>query len=287
MIAKPFEVCVPAAEFDLMVRTLMKVENSGLTVRVRRDRMEAFTLSQDSSSVLVYACIDLLREIPEIEPDGEVELWVKTLDKFKRLLTPHLLARRQEERRIETKCADGSAPEPNRYDEFRFTAKDNYIYHASPLVRGAKFLLGEFPARADVMAKRVGPAWFERFKVVARFPMTLASVGQVLKNGDFAAGVEKAYINLDGQDVVFEVDDKTRTSSDSISMKVSELEWGEIEPNRFIVPMKSLAMLTLDGGSPASFMPACNGNGRGASIVLVEQKTGPLYIKYLVNGKKE
>lgn len=299
MIKKTFDVTVTTEDFAQMVSTLMNVENTGLTLRVYKDRIEAFTITQDNSSVLVFSELKLVEPIAALEENEDVELWIKDLNKFNRLLKQQQSFAAARARAIDAKVREQKAMNlqqeaatnynlyTNEYSHFKFTVKDNYILHSSKVVRSAKFLLGEMPARADIMGRRIGKAWFERFGVQGSFLLSASNLALMLKNSDFAAAAEKVYINQDGNSVVFDVNDKTKASSDSISMAIATMEQGEIETDKFIVPLKSLTILTLSKDQPSLVEMATNGNGNNrTAMVLVSTRSGSLFTKYLVNCKK-
>lgn len=300
MISKAFEVTVSTEEFELMIKSLMSVENSGITIRVYKDRLEAFTITQDSSSILIFTRLKLSKEIENFGEDEKVELWIKTLDKFRRLLGHQRDYKRMKDKENEVvlkeaareAAAKGETPAPmilpNPYDTFTFKVKDNYILHNSDKIRSAKFLLGEFPARGDIMARKVDDAWFDRFKVQAKFAFGIQELGVLLKNSDFAAGVEKVYFSTEGDTVIFDINDKEKQSSDSISMAITKLLEGEIENDKYILPLNSFRLITIHHSTPAIFMPAVYSNAANSSAMVVsEQIVGNLQIKYLLNGKKK
>lgn len=114
------KVTVSSKEFHTFILSILNVDRSGVSLKLHRDYIEALVLSEDNSSIILYTKLNI---IEQCGVEDEMVIHIKDLTKFQRLL------------------------DMNDGETFTFMIKNNHVYFENSMVKGAKFMLADRPSR--------------------------------------------------------------------------------------------------------------------------------------------
>lgn len=212
---------VSSKEFGTFLKAVENINNNGVKVKVHKDYLEAITMTDDNSSVILYARIVIINseDIPQ-EIEGET-INVKDFKKFKLMLGM------------------------NTEDTFRFTVKRNAVYFKNDKIRSAKFTLGEH--MMDVKGK-ITAEWFSEFPRTMKMKATRQEISQIVSLSKFTSNdADKVYFTSDDDgNLIADVNNYSISNTDNVSVVVGKADEGKINDN-VIVKVKSLELLTFGG----------------------------------------
>lgn len=252
---------VSSREFGAFLRAVESVNGNGVTINVHKDYLDAISLSDDNSSVILYARIVLVNavEIPD-EAVGEA-INVRDFKKFKILLTMN----------------EG---EPT----FKFTLSGNKIYFHNGKVRSARFFLGEIPMASK---SRITPEWFNHFKKEMTMRTTRREIANIVNLSRFSStDADKVYFTTDAEgNLEAKVDNLDMANTDNVQIVVGKVDSGAIK-ERVIVRVKTLEMLSFGGDDIVLETADIGQNGRAQEIMFISYVNENVAIKYLLNSMR-
>lgn len=253
---------VGTEDFRSFLSSLSSIVAGGVSLKIHADGyMDALALSDDNSSVILYTRILLINE-PEFE--GEfTELHIKDLGKMLKLLDMH----------------EGEV--------FEFSIRHNYLYYESEYFKkGAKFMLGEHPARA--VNSRITPEWFNKFEMNCKMNLSIQDVKKLLRVTNLASSdVEKIYFYQDKEsgEIIADINDRDKANVDCIAVSFGKPEEGELK-SQVIIRIPTLAKLKF-GGENLIFETSSIGKGSTmAEVMFLSYINENVMVKYLLNTQK-
>ena len=247
------KVTVSSKEFQTFISSILNVDRSGVTLKLFQEHIEALVLSEDNSSIILYAKLNILEQSGI---DDEKEIHLKDLTKFQRLL------------------------DMNNNETFTFTIKDNHVYFENETVKGAKFMLADRPSR--VINARVSVSWFNGFVKKSRMKIDKATIKKVIQCSSFTSDdANKVYLYQDENKVVAEINDRTKNNLDTMSIYIGELEDGSLD-GKVIVNVNTLSRLFLS--DEMTFETSTIGQGVSQTeIVFLSFTNDNVSVRYLLN----
>lgn len=208
------DITVPTREFVGFVQSILQVYRGGCTLNIHRDYIDALILSEDNSSIILYAKIALL---VNSRPDEDVSLNIRDLNKFILL-------------------SDFA-----KLDVFNFSIQQNYVYYKNKHVRQAKFILDEIPARK--VNKNINVEWFQRFQPYFQTMIGRSNLKEISRMSMFANDSDKVYIYEENGAIVAELNDRQKSNIDSINLTLTDQYQGHIL-DKIILDINSLSALS-------------------------------------------
>lgn len=163
-------VKVSSKEFQTYISSVLNVDRSGVSLKITNDYIESLVLSEDNSSIILYAKLNIL-EIDGLEGD-QIVVHVKDLTKFQKLL------------------------DLNRDETFTFKINDNHVYYENGEVVGAKFMLSDRPSKQINAA--VSVEWFNKFVKTSKMTVNKAAIKKIIQCSSFTSDdANKVYLYED------------------------------------------------------------------------------------------
>lgn len=213
------KITVSTKEFQTFISSISGVFKGGATLKIYKNYIECIACSEDSSSIIVCSKVHILNEDEINLANNETyEINVPNLQKFMKLLSM------------------------NEEETFTFEIKNNYIYFRNSKVTGAKFILDDLPAQK--IPKHVTAKWFDNFQSTYRTKLDKNQIKEILHIASFADGSNKVYFYKNENGLVAELNDRTISNIDNISLLVSSDGEGTID-DKVIIAVDSLSSLNL------------------------------------------
>lgn len=271
------KITVSAKEFQAFISANNNINHKGCTFIIKKNCIEALTLSEDNVSVVLFSTINILnpedikdedltgtvyneRTHKNEELTGEKRIFIKDLIKFQRLL------------------------DMNELDTFTFEIKNNYIYFKSTKVSGAKFFLGD-----ENIAKASRKYSSKLFTMMKRdFKMTVnkAVIKQIIQASSFVSStVAKVYFYENNGTILAEVNDKKLSDVDNLTIPIGTEFTGKLY-GKAIIAMPSFSSLYLT--DEVIIENALNGSvTNGTEIIFMTMQYEGVTLKYLLNSLKD
>lgn len=244
-------ITVPTKEFVGFIQSILQVYRGGCTLNIHKDYIDTLILSEDNSSIILYAKIMTLGNT---KPDEVISINIRDLSKFV-LLT-----------------------EFSKDSEFDFDILRNYIYYQKYNIKEAKFILDDTPARK--INKNINVEWFEKFKPHFNTVINRNDLREVSRLSMFAHDSDKVYIYEEDGAIVVELNDRQKANIDSIRFDLSKDYGGHII-DKIILDINSLSALSsLDENI---FMEASKIQNHEALFFTIRR--GGVLLKYLFASK--
>lgn len=206
-------VTVSAKEFAIFLKALINVYHGGISLTLHETHIDALVLSEDNSSIMLYATMYRLDKGHK----EDTTIHVKDVNKFNLLMSMN-----------------------GKEETFTFKVRNNAIYFENTKVSGAKFFLDENPSRK--IAKRITADWFNNFKSHFSAEIQPSLIKDVTSLSKFANSTEKVYIYEKDGVIVAELNDLEKTNVDNISIKLLDYYDGHIE-TKIILALDSLSTI--------------------------------------------
>ena len=253
------KISVSAKEFYTFISAISNVFRGGATLKIYKNYIECIACSEDSSSIIVCSKIHLLNENDINLANGEsYDINVPDLQKFTKLLSM------------------------NEEPTFTFEIKNNYIYFKNNKVRGAKFILDDIPAQK--IPKHVTAKWFDNFKTNYTVELDKTQIKEILQIASFADGSDKVYFYQEDGKLIAELNDRTISNIDNVSLMVSDKGEGTIN-DKVIIAVNSLSALVLNTPSIKLEVVSVGNKIKSFEALLFTVVSEGILVKYLFNSK--
>lgn len=209
-------ITVSSKEFQTFISSILNVDRRGATLKIFPDYIECLILSEDNSSIILYAKLNALDITGYTET---TEIHVKDMTKFQKLLSM------------------------NEGDTFTFSIENNSVQYESDLVVGAKFMLAE---KSNLLINsRINVEWFNSFEMTSRMVLNKEVIKRIIVCSSFTSDdAKKVYLYQDGDKVVAEINDRSKNNLDTMSIVIGEIESGKMD-GRAIINVGTLSKLFL------------------------------------------
>lgn len=271
------KITVSAKEFQAFISANNNINHKGATLIIKKNCIEALTLSEDNVSVVLFSTINILnpedikdedlvdtdyneRTHKNEEVYGEKRIFIKDLVKFQRLL------------------------DMNELDTFTFEVKNNYIYFKSSKVSGAKFYLGD--KNIAKAARKYSPALFSKFKREFRMTVDKSVIKQIIQSSSFVSStVAKVYLFENNGEVQAEINDKKLADVDNLTISLGTEFTGKLY-GKAIISMPSFSSLYLT--DEVLIENAIIGNMPNATeVIFMTMQYQGVTLRYLLNSLKD
>lgn len=213
------KITVSSSEFQIFISAINNVFKGGATLRIYKNYIECIACSEDISSIVVCAKVSILNEDDiNLANNESYEINVPDLQKFNKLLSM------------------------NEEDTFTFEIKNNYIYFHNSKVASAKFVLDDIPAQK--IPKHINAKWFNSFASSYTTKLSKTQIKEILHIASFADGSDKVYFYQNENGLIAELNDRTISNIDNISLLISSDGQGTMDGN-VIIAVESLSSLNL------------------------------------------
>lgn len=252
---------VSSREFSAFLKAVESVNGNGVTINVHKDYLDAISLSDDNSSVVLYARIVLVnsQDIPDDALNESIN--VRDFKKFKILLTMN-----------------------GEEDTFRFTVRENKVYFRNNKIKSARFVLGEIPMTAK---SRITPEWFNHFKKEVVMHTNRREISNIVNLSRFSStDADKVYFTTteDGM-LEAEIDNHDMMNTDKVTVVVGRVDSGAIR-DKVIVKVKTLEMLSFAGEDILLETSDIGANGKSQEIMFISYINDNVSIRYLLNSMR-
>lgn len=253
------KISVSAKEFYTFISAISNVFRGGATLKIFKDYIECIACSEDSSSIIVCSKIHILNEQDINLANGEsYEINVPDLQKFTKLLSM------------------------NEEDMFTFEIKNNYIYFKNNKIKGAKFILDDIPAQK--IPKHVNAKWFDNFQTNYSVELDKSQIKEILHIAAFADGSDKVYFYQEDGKLIAELNDRTISNIDNVSLVLSDKGEGTIN-DKVIIAVTSLSSLVLNTPSIKLEVVSVGNKIKSFEALLFTIVSEGILVKYLFNSK--
>lgn len=253
------KISVSAKEFHTFISAISNVFRGGATLKIHKDNIECIACSEDSSSIIVCSRIHILNEEDiNLANDESYDINVPDLQKFAKLLSM------------------------NEEPVFTFEIKNNYIYFKNSKVKGAKFILDDIPAQK--IPKHVTSKWFNNFKSTFEVELDKSQIKEILHIAGFADGSDKVYFYQEDNKLIAELNDRTISNIDNVSLVVSDKGTGTIN-DKVIIAVNSLSALVLNTPTIKLDIVSIGNKVKSFEALLFTIVSDGVLVKYLFNSK--
>lgn len=253
------KISVSAKEFYTFISAISNVFRGGATLKIFKNYIECIACSEDSSSIIVCSKIHILNEQDINLANGEsYEINVPDLQKFTKLLSM------------------------NEEDMFTFEIKNNYVYFKNNKIKGAKFILDDIPAQK--IPKHVTAKWFDNFQTNYSVELDKAQIKEILHIASFADGSDKIYFYQEDGKLIAELNDRTISNIDNLSLVLSDKGEGAIN-DKVIIAVNSLSTLVLNTPSIKLEVVSIGNKIKSFEALLFTIISEGILVKYLFNSK--
>lgn len=271
------KITVSAKEFQAFISANNNINHKGATLTIKKNHIEALTLSEDNVSVVLHSTINILNPNDIKDEDlvdtvydekthknkeviGEKRIFIKDLVKFQRLL------------------------DMNDLDTFTFEIKDNYVYFKSTKVSGAKFFLGD--KNIAKAARKYSASLFT--KLERKFKMTVDKtvIKQIIQASSFVSStVAKVYLYEADGEIRAEINDKKLDNVDNLTIPIGTEFEGKLY-GKAIISMPSFSSLHLT--DKIIIENALIGQMPNATeVIFMTMQFEGVTLKYLLNSLKD
>lgn len=271
------KITVSAKEFQAFINANNSINHKGATLIIKKNCIEALTLSEDNVSVVLFSTINILnpddiKDEDLIDTDynertrkneeiyGEKRIFIKDLVKFQRLL------------------------DMNDLDTFTFEIKNNYIYFKSSKVSGAKFFLGD--KNIAKAARRYNPSLFSKLSRDFKMTVDKATLKQIIQASSFVSStVAKVYLFENNGTILAEINDKKLVDVDNLTIPIGTEFTGKLY-GKAIISMPSFSSLYLTDqiiieNALIGTMP------NATEVIFMTMQYEGVVLKYLLNSLKD